>query len=90
MISKLERIPFFYLLQNKDLAHNGSNKKDLVATESPPCVDPEVGQGVQTPLKNHKNMGFLSNTGLDPLKNHKATEPAFNVRPSSARQQNTI
>ena len=29
----------------------------------------------------------LSNTDPDPLKNHKATEPAFNVRPSSARQR---
>ena len=26
---------------------------------------------------NHKNIGFLSNTGPDPLKNHKATKPAF-------------
>ena len=26
------------------------------------------GQGVRTPLKNHKNMGFLSNSGPDPLK----------------------
>ena len=25
------------------------------------------------PLKNHKNIGFLSNTGPDSLKNHKAT-----------------
>ena len=35
------------------------------------------GQGVRTPLKNHKNRhknnGFLSNTGPDPLKNHKAS-----------------
>ena len=31
------------------------------------------------PLENHKNIGFLSNTGLDPLKNHKATKPALNV-----------
>ena len=23
--------------------------------------------------------GFLSNTGLDPLKNHKTTKPAFNI-----------
>ena len=38
------------------------------------------------PLKNHKNIGFLSNSGPDPLKNYKATEPAFNVGPSSARQ----
>ena len=27
------------------------------------------GQGVWTPLKNHKNIGFSSNIGLDPLKN---------------------
>ena len=50
------------------------------------------GQGVRTPspLKNHKNIGFLSNTGPDPLKIHKATKPAFNVGPLSARQQNAI
>ena len=41
-------------------------------------------QGVWTPsLKNHKSIGFLSNTGPDPLKNHKATKLAFNVWPSS-------
>ena len=27
------------------------------------------------PPVNHKNIGFLSNTGPDPLKNHKATNP---------------
>ena len=50
------------------------------------------GQGVRTlpPLKNHKNIGFLCNTGPDPLKNHKATKPAFNVGPASARQRCTI
>ena len=37
------------------------------------------GTGGLDPLKNHKNLGFLSNTGPDPLKNHKATKPAFNV-----------
>ena len=46
---------------------------------------------IQTgPLENHKNIGFFSNTGLDPLKNHKVTKLAFNVGPSSACQQNTI
>ena len=30
------------------------------------------GHGVRTPLKNHKNIGFLCNTGPGPLKNHKA------------------
>ena len=29
--------------------------------------DPEGGQGVQTPLKNHKNIGFPSNNDPDPL-----------------------
>ena len=41
-------------------------------------------------LTNYKNIGFLSNTGPGSLKNHKATETAFIVGPSSARQQNTI
>ena len=36
--------------------------------------------------KNHKNIGFHSNTGSDSLKNHKTTKPAFNVGPSSAHQ----
>ena len=50
------------------------------------------GTGGQTPppLENHKNIGVLSNTGLDPLKNDKATNLAFNVGPSSARQRNAI
>ena len=42
------------------------------------------------PLNNHKNIGFLSDTDPDPLKNHKATKPAFNVWPSSARQRHAI
>ena len=46
------------------------------------------GKGVRTPLNNHKNIGFRCNTGPDPLIDHKATKPAFNVGPSSARQQN--
>ena len=28
-----------------------------------------------------KKLGFLSNTGLDPLRSHKATKPAFNAGP---------
>ena len=42
------------------------------------------------PLKNHKNMGFLSNSGPDPLENYAATEPTSNVEASSARQRNAI
>ena len=37
------------------------------------------GQGVQTPSKNLKAIGVLSNTGPDPLENYKATKPAVNV-----------
>ena len=51
----------------------------------PSCVDSDGGTG-----KNHKNIVFLSNTGPDPLKNHKATKPAFNVGPSWAHQRNAI
>ena len=42
------------------------------------------------PMKNHKNIGFFTNTGPVPLKTHKATKPAFDVGPSSARQRNAI
>ena len=37
-------------------------------------------------LKNHNTIGFPSNTGPDPLKNHKFTKPAYNVGPSMVRQ----
>ena len=42
------------------------------------------------PPEKSQNIGFLSNTGPDPLKNHKATKTAFNVGPSSASQRNAI
>ena len=49
------------------------------------------GGGGSAPFpENHKNIGFLSKSGPDPLKNHKAIKPVFNVGPSSARQQNAI
>ena len=35
--------------------------------------------GGPDPTENHKSIGFHSITGLDLLKNHKATKPAFNV-----------
>ena len=38
----------------------------------------------------NENIGFFSNTGMDPLNNHKATKPAFNVGPSLAREENAI
>ena len=36
------------------------------------------------PPEKSQNIGFLSNSGPYPLKNHSATEPAFNVGPSSS------
>ena len=60
--------------------------KHLASTSA----DPEVVTGGLDPLKNHKNIEFLSNTGPDPLKNYKATKQAFNVRPSFVCQQSAI
>ena len=38
----------------------------------------EGGQGVRTPArKNHKNIGFLNNTGPDSLKNHKSYQASI-------------
>ena len=42
------------------------------------------------PLKNHRKLGFLSNTGPELLKNHKATKSAFNVGPTSAFRYRAI
>ena len=47
------------------------------------------GDGLD-PLKNHKDIGLLSNIGPNPLKKPKTTKPAFHVGPSSAHQQNAI
>ena len=51
--------------------------------------DPERGRGPD-PAENHKNIGYLSNTGWDPLKIYKTTKLAFDVWPSWAHQQNAI
>ena len=37
------------------------------------------GAGCSDLLRNHKNKGSLSNTGPDPLKNHKNTKPASDL-----------
>ena len=79
--------PFCPIITTKTYKLDTSGK--TFATFS--CSDPEGGdRGSGPPLKNHKNIGFLSNTGLDPLKNYKATKPAFNVVPSLACQRNAI
>ena len=49
------------------------------------------GAGVlPPPLQNHKNIGFLSNTGPDPLNSHTAIKLAVGVVPSSKRHQNGV
>ena len=43
-----------------------------------------MGIGGSDPSENSQSYRiFFSNTGPDPLKNHKATKPTFNVGPSS-------
>ena len=57
------------------------------------CAGPEGGgggQGVRTPPGKSHNIGFLSNTDPDPLKNQKATKPGLNFGPSPVRQRNAI
>ena len=51
----------------------------------------EAGVPKSPPPGKSQNTGFLRNTGPpNRPKNHKATKPAFNVGPSSARQRNAI
>ena len=52
----------------------------------------EGGGGAWVPDPPEKSQKYRVSlqTGPDLLKNHKATKPAFNVGPSSARQRNTI
>ena len=49
------------------------------------------GTGGPEPPENYKNIGLLSNTGLDLLKITKISSlAAFNVWPSSARHLNDV
>ena len=48
------------------------------------------GRRARPHLENHKPVGFPSNTGLDPLENHKAAKAAINVGPLWVRQQNAL
>ena len=73
-------------LVTRSVCHDLFSRLDTITyVQTGSRADPEGGQGVRTPPPP-KNIGFLSNTGPDPLKNHKAAKPAFNVGPSSARQ----
>ena len=52
------------------------------------CADPEREAGGPDPPPPEISQKYRvsSNTGSDPLKMRKATKPAFNTGPSSARQ----
>ena len=45
----------------------------------------ENEEEVLTSLENHDAIGFLRNTGPDPMANHKTYQPTFNVGPPTAR-----
>ena len=60
-------------------------REGLFVAAGPVWGGGDRGSGLS--LKNHKNIGVQSNTGPDPLKNHKAFKPAFNVGSTSARSK---
>ena len=35
-------------------------------------------------MENQKAVGFLRHIDLDPMENHKATQPTFNARPAKS------
>ena len=72
-------------LERKNTVIYSTARTQRKATSS--WADPEGETGRPDHLKNHNNLMFLSNTGPDPLKIHKATKPAFNVGQSSGRQK---
>ena len=52
-------------------------KQEFKVMDDPHVRTQREGHGVPIPLETHKNIEFLSNTGPDTLKNHKATKLAF-------------
>ena len=78
------------LMLHSKASHQGLHCLSMYPSTVPTMRGSRGGTGGPDPLKNYKNIGFLSNTGPDPLNNHKKNKPAFNVGPSLARQQNTI
>ena len=63
-------------------------KSEILGVAVHLCALPE-GEGCG-PMGNNNHIGFLSNTGSEPTKTHKATKSAFNVGPQSAGQRNAI
>ena len=77
---------FYTIYISVDLAFYGIVLGGIIVLVLFMRVPRRGGRGSAPPphfLLNHKNIGFLSNTGLDPLKAQKATKPAFIVGLSS-------
>ena len=51
------------------------------------CADGAWGPDPPEKSQSYMCIGFLGDIVQDPLKNHNATKPAFNVGPPSARQR---
>ena len=76
LVDEINRSPSFALMLDESTDITATVEKRLSI-----CVNmfgSRGGTGVQPPppLKNHKNIGFLSNTGLDPLKTTKLPSQA--------------
>ena len=67
----------------------------IAKLEKTPWADPGGGgAGSGLPLKNHKSIWFLSNTGPDPLKNYKAEQASIQcwaiIGPPAKRHLNGV
>ena len=81
---------FYFILNAQQMTDLRSSRRSPFRLKAVPALkghtawaDSEGGGGAggpdPPPPENHKNIGFLSNTVPDTLKNHKATKPASNV-----------
>ena len=61
-----------------------------ISSKHQPHTRVQRGSPDPPPPTDQKVIGFLSNIGTDPLVNHKATKPAYNVGSSLTRQYNAI
>ena len=109
ILTYLYRLFAIFFLQNN--GHDVTSAIGLLAVgkcnklqTSMSCADPEGGQGVRTPLKITKNIGFPRQYWSGSPKIRKSTKPVFNVgrrwpaysgiwilpSPSSTKKKNTL
>ena len=84
--TKIDKSLLVYVFRNviKSKREYDQDLRQSHATDQPMHGRIKKGeQGVRTPppppLKNHKNIGILSKTGLEILENHKATKLVFSA-----------